>query len=101
MSEAKFTKGPWKWATSNSVKRLLGAVDGKHSMSVVVPYITLGGFADVDIREADMKLIEAAPDMYEALKDCIEALEHVESIGLRVNPPTLANAKAALAKATP
>lgn len=39
--------------------------------------------------------------LYEALKDCIEALTHIESMGMRVNPPTLEKAKAALAKAAP
>lgn len=47
------------------------------------------------------RLLAAAPDLYDALKDCVEALEHIESIGMKVNPPTLANAKAAIKKATP
>lgn len=40
------------------------------------------------------------PELLEALKNCVEALAHIESMGMKVNPPTLDSARAAIKKAT-
>ena len=102
MSEAKYTNGPWKWATSNSWKRMLSMADASLPMPVLVPFRATDGHPDLQVGEADMKLIEAAPDLYKNLKACIEVIERVErDMGTKLNTPVLANAKAAIKKATP
>ena len=95
MSE-KFTKGPWKWATSNSWRRLFSYADESKPVHVLVPVIRVGGHSDTQINEYDMALIAAAPDMYGALGNLIETIE-------RVDPGVydLSDARAALEKAEP
>lgn len=100
MSE-KFTKGPWtipeyQWDDDSpeDLKNCIRIADSKKHYDVA--YISID-----EHQEGNANLVLAAPDLYEALKDCIEALTHIESMGMRVNPPTLEKAKAALAKAAP
>ena len=101
VGEAKFTKGPWKWATSNSWRRLISHADESRPVPVLVPIIRVGGHSDTQINEYDMALIAAAPDLYEALDDCIDELERVERLGMKVSLPVLVAAQSALAKAAP
>ena len=61
MNEAKYTKGPWQWATSNSWKRMFSMFDPSILMPVLVPFRAMDGHPDLQVSEADMKLIEAAP----------------------------------------
>jgi hypothetical protein len=50
---------------------------------------------------ANARLIAAAPDLLEALKECVVALAHAQdSLAIRINPPTLENARAAIKNAT-
>lgn len=53
--------------------------------------------------DASLALIDSyarqRDELLAALKDCVEALDHCErSLHMRVNPPTLINARAAIAK---
>ena len=44
---------------------------------------------------------ESHADLLAALQDCVVALEHYETVlNVRVNPPTLINARAAIQKAS-
>ncbi len=62
---AEFTKGPWEWSTSNSIKRLsTKEKDG----GVMYAYRCKDGVSDIAVSQADMALIAEAPNMYEALK---------------------------------
>lgn len=50
---------------------------------------------------ANARLIAAAPELLESLASCVEALDHIENtMGLRINPPTLDKAQAVIRKAT-
>ena len=61
------------------------------------------GFIPCDLEEAEAnaRLFAASKKMLEALKDTVVALAHLQdTLHVRVNPPTLENARAAIAKAT-
>ena len=61
------------------------------------------GFMPCDLEEAEAnaRLFAASKKMLEALKDTVVALAHVQdTLHVRVNPPTLENARAAIAAAT-
>lgn len=91
MSEAKYENAPWtvhEYASPAGTYYILDA-NGK--------MIVAGRIDNKD----NAVVMGAATDLYKALEDCIEALEHIERMGMKVNPPTLANAKAAIKKATP
>lgn len=64
------TPGPWKWWTSNSWRRLTSHAGGRSGQDggVLCPTVARDGHPDVIISEADMGLIEAAPDILAALK---------------------------------
>lgn len=62
-----YTKGPWKWWTSNSFRRLSGP-DGKDG-GVLCPTVSRNdGHPDLIVSKADMALIESAPDLLEVLE---------------------------------
>src|SRR6185369_7651349 len=104
----KHTPGPWKWWTSNSWRRLRRD-DRGISMSVIEPFVARDGHPDLDVSEADMNLIAAAPDLLAALKAIVDQLDHEDTgePGLAArdwiaNWQTLHdNAAAAVAKAVP
>ena len=57
--------------------------------------------SNVEEAEANARLFAASKKMLEALKDTVVALAHVQdTLHVRVNPPTLENARAAIAAAT-
>lgn len=97
-----YTPGPWKWWTSNSWKRLKRDHGGLVPRdSVLAPYVCRDGQPDIEVSEADMRLIAAAPLLYESLKEAVRALELVDAetaMGLYVDFfGMLSNAKSALA----
>lgn len=65
-----YTKGPWKWWTNNSFRRLSGP-DGKDG-GVLCPTVSKSdGHPDLIVSKANMELIEAAPDLLEALEGAL------------------------------
>ena len=61
------TPAPWTWWTSNSWRRLKHEAGGE-SRNVLTPYVCRDGQPDIAITEADMALVEAAPDLLAACK---------------------------------
>lgn len=71
------TPGPWEWWTSCSWKRLTSKDAAGRWMqqgNVLCPSIASDGHPVLDVSEADMSLIAAAPDLLEALKLAYAAL---------------------------
>jgi hypothetical protein len=66
MSADTFTPGPWKWWTSNSMRRLSSVPSGKDG-DVLYAFIANDGVPDIHVRGDDAALIEAAPDLLKAL----------------------------------
>lgn len=104
--ERAHTPAPWTWQTSNSWRRLR---HGNRSAwtNVLMPTVQWGdGQPDIDVSEADMVLIAAAPELLDALKDAVETLEWiVRASNLPAREPpteasTIGKARAAIAKAT-
>lgn len=60
--DVPWTRGPWKWWTSNSWRRLKHDSRGL-TMSVLEPFVARDGHPDCDVKPGDMALIAAAPDM--------------------------------------
>lgn len=79
MTRTQHTPGPWKWWTSNSWRRLYSE-RGRGSDSVLMPCVHADGQPDIDVSEADMALIEAAPDLLEALKNTMMVLTQLEAL---------------------
>jgi len=65
-----YTKGPWKWFTSNSHKRLSSVLSGKDG-DVLYAYNDSAGFPMIGCNERDMALIAAAPELLEALQEMV------------------------------
>lgn len=64
---SEHTPGPWEWWTSCSWRRLRRSECGV-STDVLMPCVHKDGQADIQVTEADMMLIAAAPDMFAALR---------------------------------
>lgn len=64
------TSGPWEWWTSNSWNRLRHSDRGV-STNVLMPFVCKDGQATIDVSQADMALIAAAPDLLAALKGVV------------------------------
>ena len=95
------TPGPWKWWTSNGLRRLsAGCKDG----GVLCAVRLRDGFADIQVSEADARLIASAPDLLASLIEMRDLFDLM--CGLGFNPAEgregspKANADAAIAKAT-
>lgn len=73
MSETpKFTPGPWQWWTSNSWRRLTAhnKLGGQYERegNVLCPVVARDGHPDLNVTDADMALIAAAPELYDVLQ---------------------------------
>lgn len=76
------TPGPWEWWTSCSWKRLTSkTADGKwmREGNVLCPSIASDGHPVLDVSEADMALIAAAPEMLGALPDLSAVITWLEN----------------------
>lgn len=89
--KTKHTPGPWTVCEKDNDERLSIEAESPQFICFVDPCIQ---------RDANANLIAAAPDLFDALAECIDALEFIENrTSTQYNPPTLDNARAALAKA--
>jgi hypothetical protein len=69
------TPGKWNWHTSNSWRRLYSEQEHGKQVPVLVPTINpRDGHPELDVSEADMRLIAAAPELYACLEKCAVAL---------------------------
>ena len=74
--EKKFSEGPWEWTGSSSLDQSVTPYGTILEKGCCGGYDSCGGFIEWGPnKEADMRLIVAAPDMYEALNWCIFELE--------------------------
>jgi hypothetical protein len=74
-----FTPGPWRWWTSNSVRRLSSDVTGKAG-DVVYAYALRDGGADIQIKPEDAALIVEAPILYRELAELVQAIDDGEAV---------------------
>lgn len=70
---AAATRGPWRWWTSNSMRRLSSDPSGKDG-DVAHARIASDGVPDIAIREEDMAFIEGACNGAHAIVDAVLAL---------------------------
>ena len=73
--DREWTKGPWKWWTSNSWRRLKRDDRGV-TQNVLEPCVCRDGHPDCIISDDDMALIAASPDLFEALDAAIICLRN-------------------------
>jgi hypothetical protein len=123
MSDTKWTPGPWFYEPEDRGDDSVGMAGtppyiyaDPQSDGNAVPVCTMDSPCRATDRElvneydegiewigddkANARLIAAAPELYESLADAEIALAHLQdSLRVRVNPPTLEKARAALAKA--
>lgn len=86
--ELKATRGPWKWWTSNSWKRLMGpdvsatGLPMTRTPSVLEPYVSRAdGHPDLHISFEDMEFITMARDALPILIDEVMRLRNVIKTG--------------------
>jgi hypothetical protein len=97
MLAATHTPGPWTVFVKADRTMMVTAPAG-HYVAKVVGSSALG-----DMRErfaADASLIAASPDLLKALCHTLTVLEYLASNGKPIDPRTLDEARAAIAKAT-
>lgn len=92
------TPGPW-WTTDDGIRDSGGYI--AHTNSVLTYERQDERYArEIVQREADKKLIAAAPDLLEALKDALSIFEFGDDDKTVLAPKWVARARAAIAKAT-
>jgi hypothetical protein len=97
MSEAKHTPGPWDYSAKLSAsENHRGFRIWEHGDSWVLADV-MPMDEDGKQGEANARLIAAAPELLEALKTCLLIVEHLAAESA---PTTIAEARAAIAKAT-
>ena len=83
------TPGKWKWWTSNSFRRLKSEQENGHSVYVMRATIAGDGHPDIEVSEADMNLIAAAPDLLHALLETREGKDFDDGLPCWCPSPTL------------
>lgn len=96
MKKTKFTPGPWRIETENETGTpTISIRDGlNQQIATVNPY-------RLAWRDADARLIAAAPEMLEALESLVERCSHLKNLnGVQdIIAKQIDDAKAAIAKA--
>jgi len=78
MSDTKFTSGPWEVVDHEHYPSFRGVRGPSFDVKAVMVATDLT-FVDYLQRDADLRLIAAAPDLYEALETASKALEAIAS----------------------
>lgn len=91
---SKHTPGPWReeFVSDKTWHKGVYDVNGNE-----VALVKVKSALTAQRRDADARLIAAAPDLLDALKTCLLIVEHLASESA---PSTIAEARAAIAKAT-
>jgi len=100
--EGKHTPGPWVIAHKSNIRD--GAIWAANECVYVAQVYNVERQTDAsraDERQANARLIAAAPELLEALEACLSALdlEYGECDGCTTDPCTRCRAKAAISKA--
>ena len=98
MTDTPWTPGPWYIAALDDQEEAtefdILAPDGEEE-----PWHIAKTYGNIDGEKANARLIAAAPEMAEALANMVEIVDFVERrYGGRINPPTVDNARALLAR---
>ena len=94
MSKPAWTPGPWVFG-SDAQRLAIRATAEAYEIATVHRWVPPFD----DSYEANARLIAEAPAMAEALADLVEVVDYIErTYGSRINPPTLDNARAILAR---
>lgn len=91
----KHTPGPWMYAGAGAIKRdytAIGCTDGE-TIASAWGHSNSGFFVSEEEKEANARLIAAAPELFEALLDMVS--DHAD-----LSEATLNFARAAIEKAT-
>lgn len=88
------TAGPWKWATSNSWRRLGSASRHTPDGDVLCPVTRRDGHADLHVSKANARAIAATPEAHAVIRELLaenarlrEALSAIrEEITFEINP---------------
>ena len=93
---SKHTPGPWFAQESIRDGWYICARDVEH---IVVDSHDVGGFYGVIIKDADARLIAAAPELLEALECYVEKVADLNRYGVIIETSLREKAEAAIAKA--
>jgi hypothetical protein len=97
-SMSNFTPGPW--FVGNPGGNFTLYIEARIRPGWIQEVAACSPTEEHSQRAANARLIAAAPELLEALRETVIALEHLQNVmHMRVNPPTLENAIAAIAKA--
>ena len=89
-----YTKGPWKWWTSNSFLRLSSEATRKDG-GVIDSYVMSDGHSTLSVKREDMSLIAAAPELLEA---CLRMRNQLHAAGYEAEKDSLNPTKCLLAQ---
>jgi hypothetical protein len=97
------TPGPWYWFHGNDagLSHVPFGANGKPEMTKEVSVARFNSYIDsLKIKDADARLIAAAPDLLEALKGCLSLQDNVNGwVEFHTDSDEYAKAKAAIKKA--
>lgn len=78
MKEQKYTPGPWEIKADpchyDSFTTVVAGIGEQRKGLLRELIVEVGGWADIEVAEANARLIAAAPAMYELLKDILDEL---------------------------
>lgn len=99
---AKHTPGPWMYSGAGSIKRdytAIGCTDGE-TIATAWGHSNSGFFVSEEEKEANARLIAAAPELLEALQEAISLIESIDGRDNSCDPRSdISDLKAVVAKA--